>query len=160
MKVYVVTDGSYDDFHIEAVVSRERDALLKSLEFREGGFDEWEVDTNEAPNPKMPLFIASVFGVLETSTTRLKLFETFGQSGARLGYGSTDKVGWSTKSAEEAQNMFALLQKRIERIGKDEYAFKGQYAMGGVVEYLPSPSTEESITGQPKASKENPQMND
>ena len=155
MKVWIVTSGRYDDFQIECVVSRERDAILKSLALPDGGFEEHDVDTEEIPARSIPLFIVSSEGVKRSITTKVDLVETFGFLSARLGYGSTDRFGWSTNSEEGAQDMFAFLQKRIERAGKDEYAFKKQYVMSGLEHLI-----HETDNSQPKASKENPQMND
>lgn len=49
MKVYVVTEGSYSDYHIDSIFStREkadiRVALLNSSDYRDADVEEWDVD--------------------------------------------------------------------------------------------------------------------
>lgn len=43
MKVYIVTDGDYSDYHIEAVFTDKRQAELYSA-FHCGNVEEWETD--------------------------------------------------------------------------------------------------------------------
>lgn len=43
MKVYIVTDGEYSDYHIEAVFTDKKQAELYSV-FHNGDVEEWETD--------------------------------------------------------------------------------------------------------------------
>ena len=44
MKVYVVTDGEYSDFHIEAIFTDEKKAKLYAATHYCNDIEEWETD--------------------------------------------------------------------------------------------------------------------